>query len=477
MNIKINRNSQTPIYLQMKCAIQNLILSGELSQGYKMPAERKLAEELSVHRNTVVKAYGELVDAGYLIVSQKRPKGYFVKEIADDGVQFNRFFPLEKMIRYHFNEKEKLFLDLFSRSDDKRYISMGGLVISEDAYPREGLEEIIRDMGHGSKNEAERIKKNICSVLFRENMYIRPKNIQLVSETNQALNHVMTLYLQKGDCVVAEEPVVPDNASIFRNKGINLITVPMEADGMDLSQLEAVIKKFAPKFIYTMPNYHNPTGIVMSLEKRKTLLELAGKFCIPIIEEDSQRDFRYEGIRLPSLYSLDRYRSVIYIDSFTLTFPHGIKTGYLVGPADLIETLGRLVVVDETTTSSVGQYLLNEYIERGYFDKHIHSLARHYARKRDLLCQGLDRIAGQGIHYTKPRGGLLLWCSLEEHINERRLFQEAEQRNLLIMPGFLFYPEGYEGAGHVRLSYSNISDGDIEKGVQILSEALERSAE
>ena len=163
MNIKINRNSQTPIYLQMKCAIQNLILSGELSQGYKMPAERKLAEELSVHRNTVVKAYGELVDAGYLIVSQKRPKGYFVKEIVDDGVQFNRFFPLEKMIRYHFNEKEKLFLDLFSRSDDKRYISMGGLVISEDAYPREGLEEIIRDMGHGSKNEAERIKKNICS--------------------------------------------------------------------------------------------------------------------------------------------------------------------------------------------------------------------------------------------------------------------------------------------------------------------------
>ena len=94
----------------------------------------------------------------------------------------------------------------------------------------------------------------------------------------------------------------------------------------------------------------------MSLEKRKKLLELAGRYCIPIIEEDSQRDFRYEGNRLPSLYAQDRYRSVIYIDSFTLTFPYGIKTGYIVGPTDLIETLERLIVVDETFVSSLGQY-------------------------------------------------------------------------------------------------------------------------
>ena len=122
-------------------------------------------------------------------------------------------------------------------------------------------------------------------------MYVSPKNIQLVAETNQALSHIMTLYLEEGDYVIAEEPVVPDNASIFRNKGINLVTVPMEPDGMDLAKLETAIRKYAPKFIYTMPNYHNPTGIVMSLEKRKKLLELAGRYCIPIIEEDSQRDF------------------------------------------------------------------------------------------------------------------------------------------------------------------------------------------
>ena len=476
MNIRINRNSQTPIYLQIKCAIQNLVLSGELNQGYKMPSERKLAEELGIHRNTVIKAYCELVDEGYLIVSAKRPKGYFVKEITDSGVPFNRFFPLEKMSRYSFTDKEKLFLDIFCRSEREGCISMGGIIMGEEAYPREGIQEILLSLSQERRSEAERMKQNICSLLFRENLYISPNNIQLVSETNQALNYIMTLYLKEGDCVIVEEPVVPDNASIFRNKGINMVTVPMEPDGMDLARLETAIRKYAPKFIYTMPNYHNPTGIVMSLEKRKKLLEIAGKYCIPIIEEDSQRDFRYEGNRLPSLYAQDRYRSVIYIDSFALTFPYGIKTGYLVGPTDLIETLERLIVMDENFISSLGQHILNEYIERGYYEAHIRRLAAHYAGKRDLLCSCLDRIADKGITYVRPQGGLLLWCSLKEHINERTLYLEAERRGLLIMPGFLFYPKGYEGGGHVRLCYSNISDEDIEKGVQILGEALDCSA-
>lgn len=210
----------------------------------------------------------------------------------------------------------------------------------------------------------------------------------------------------------------------------------------------------------------------MSLEKRKRLLELAGKYCISIIEEDSQRDFRYTGSQLPTLYAQDRYRSVIYIDSFTLAFPCGVKTGYIVGPTDLIETLGRLIVVDETSVSSLGQYMLNEYIERGCFDRHVSRLVAHYAHKRELLCQHLDHIAHLGITYTKPTGGLLLWCSLDERINERRLFQEAERRGLLILPGFLFYPKGHEGGGHIRLCFSNISDENIATATQILGEAL-----
>ncbi len=484
MNIKINRNSETPIYQQIKGAIKDLIVSRELVSGYKLPAERKLAEELGVHRNTVVKAYGELIAEGYLSVSRQKPKGYFV-QMPDVHQSFvKRFFPLMKMMRYNFNDREKMFLDVFGESNTDNYISFGGIIMDKRVNPVKGLNDIVenmfqtdtvRDIDDIGIDETERLKRNICRILADENMYVSPKNIQIVSETNQALNYLMALYLREGDSVIVEEPIVPDNVSIFRNRGLNMITVPMEQDGMDLVKLEQLIKKHRPKFIYTLPNYHNPTGRVMSLEKRVRLLEIAQRYDVPIIEEDSQRDFRYTERRLPSLYSLDKYKSVVYVDSFTMTFPYGIKTGYIVGPYDLVEMLGRLIVVNETFVSNMGQYMLNEYIERGLFAEHVEKIAKHYREKRDLLCSELDKLCDKGLTYEKPDGGVVLWCTLDEEINERKLFSAAESRRLLIMPGFLFYPYGYQGQGHLRLSFSKVSDDDIIRGVKLLGEAIDES--
>ncbi len=480
MNIKINRNSETPIFLQIKGMIKNLIVSEELVPGYKMPPERKLAEELGVHRNTVVKAYGELIAEGYLSASRKAPKGYFVRDPEETSSFTKRFFPLEKMIQYNFNDREKLFLNLFTQSAEPNYISLGGIIMDKKTMPVEGMEDIFlktfhavqRDAENSEESESERMKKNICRVLSKENMYVSPKNIQLVSETNQALNYLLSLYLREGDCVIAEEPILPDNSSLIRNKGMKLVTVPMEEDGMDLHALEILIKKHNPKFIYTMPNFHNPTGITMSLTKRIQLLEIAQRYGVPIIEEDSQRDFRYTENRIPSLYSLDKYKSVVYLDSFTLTFPYGIKTGYMVGPVDLVEMMGRCIVIDETFVSNMGQFMLNEYIERGLWEEHIAELASVYGRRQEVLCQELEKIRDLGISFRKPQGGLLVWCELDESINEKKLYQISRERGLLIMPGFLFYPFGYQGNGHIRLCISRCDENEIRRGVDILADAL-----
>lgn len=483
MDININRQSQTPIYKQIVCAIKKMIISNELVTGYKLPSERTLAEELSVHRNTIVKAYAELVSEGLVESSRKRPRGYFVKtnQFSSDEDKKQNFFPLEKMIQYNFNDREKMFLDIFGESNTKDYISFGGIIMDKKVNPTAGIANIFKDMFNEcdsddfmgySQYETERMKRNICNILSYENMYVNPRNIQIVSETNQALNYLVTLYLKPGDAIVVEEPIVPDNASIFRNKELKLLTVPMEEDGINITALENVIKEYSPKFIYTMPNYHNPTGIVMSLEKRMQVLKIAEKYGVPIIEEDSQRDFRYTKTKIPSLFSLDRNKMVVYIDSFTLSFPYGIKTGYIVGPKELINVLGRLIVVDETFVSNMGQYMLNEYIERGLYGEHIKNLGTHYKKKRDLLCSELDKIAHTGIRYIRPQGGLLLWCTIPENINEKQLFRVAERKGLLIMPGFLFYPNGYQGSGHLRLCFSNVKDKEIIEGVKILEQAL-----
>lgn len=483
MNIDINRHSQTPVYLQIKGAIKNLILSGELVSGQKLPSERALAAELKVNRNTVTKAYDYLVAEGYILVSRQKPKGYIVGMPEKARPFGKRFFPLINNIRYNFNDKEKLFLDIFGESGVNDAISFGGIVMDRSINPAKGMDDILGGIfraegfnGNGEfrGNLMERTKENICRILAKENIYVNTKNIQIVSETNQALNYIATLYLKEGDSIIVEEPIVPDNSSIFRNKGINMVTVPMESDGMDISRLERLIRKHRPKFIYTMPNWHNPTGRTMSLEKRVRLLEIANSYDIPIIEEDSQRDFRYTDRRLPSLYSMDKYQSVVYTDCFSLTFPYGVKTAYIVGPYDLVEMMEKLIITDETIVSNLGQYILDEYIERGYLTEHIEKIKKHYRAKLDLLCSELDKIRDKGIFYEKPEGGLLMWCTLDRDINEKELYYAAKRKGVLIMPGFMFYPFGYQGYGHVRLCFSNVSDEDIVKGIKLLGEAIDQ---
>lgn len=474
MKINIDRDDRKPVYLQISDAIEYMIKENRLVKGYKLPSERKLAAELDVHRNTVVKAYGELVSKGLVLASRQQPRGYFVEAPAESPGFVQRFFPLEKAIQYDFNSAEKKFMDIFWESESRNCISFGGIVMDKKFDPIRGMDDVLQQLfSREEGGETAHLKKNICRILSRRNIYVKPKHIAVVAETNQALSYLMSLYVKAGDCIVAEEPMVPDNAGIFRNKGICVITVPMEADGMDMAALETAVKKHRPKFIYTIPNFHNPTGAVMSLEKRLRLLQIAEENNVPIIEEDYQRELSYSEQEPPSLYVLDRNRSVVYVDSFTLTFPYGVKIGYVVGPTDLIEMLSRVMEMDEAMLGSMGQYLFNAYVDRGFYDAHAEQMVSHYRRKRDLLCGELDKIRDRGITCEKPEGGLLIWCRLEEGIGARDLFEAARERGVLVMPGWVFYRQNGQDEEHIRLCFSNVSDDEICRGVRLLGEALD----
>ena len=473
MKINLDRDSKKPVYLQISDAIEKMIKENRLVKGYKLPSERKLAAELDVHRNTVVKAYAELVSKGLVLASRQQPRGYFVEAPADGPGFAQRFFPLEKTIQYDFNSAEKKFMDIFWASDSSSYISFGGIVMDKKFDPVQGLDDILLNVfSREEGGETEQLKSNICRILARRNIYVKAKNISIVAETNQALSYLMSLYVREGDCIVAEEPIVPDNASVFRNKGINVVTVPVEVDGMNMAALERAVKKYKPKFIYTIPNFHNPTGTVMSLKKRIRLLQIAETYNVPIIEEDYQRELSYSDQEIPNLYVLDRNRSVVYVDSFTLAFPYGIKLGYVVGPVDLIETLSRVMEMDEAMLSGIGQYLFNAYVERGMYDSHVSRMISYYRRKRDLMCSQLDEIRHLGITYQKPDGGLLIWCTLEDGLNARDVFEAARERGVLVMPGWVFYRCGSQDEEHIRLCFSNVSDEEICRGIGLLGEAL-----
>ena len=481
MELTIDRSSCVPIYRQISREIEKKIRSKELPAGFKLPAERRLAEELSVHRNTVIKAYNALIASELVVVSRAKPKGYFVKEI-HCAKEFNqRFFPLEKAFRYEFRHAEKKINNIYYQSEAADCIAFDTLIMDRRLDPVMGMAHVAEKIFNDNSNnyfksfdqETEHLKENICSLLSKQNIHVSSKNIQLLSESNQIISYLIFLYLREGDCIAAEGPMVPDNYNIFYNRGIRVITVPMEEDGMRMDVLEEVMREKKPKFIYTLPNYHNPTGITMSLKKRETLLRLATAYNIPIIEEDYQMDFTYDGPRLPSLYTLDTNRQVIYLYSFTLIFPYMIKIGYAVGPPDLIEMLGYAVSIDETTIGGIGQYFLNEYIDSGQYEAHVRLIQKEYRRRRNAMCEELDKIADKGISYLKPGGGLLLWCTLTDDINERRLYSAARKRGVLLMPGWMFYEESHKRKGHIRLSFSNVTETQIRKGIRLLGEALD----
>lgn len=484
MDLKIDRNSCVPVYQQIARKLEEKIVSGELADGFKLPPERRLADEIGVHRNTVIKAYDMLITEGLVVVSREKPKGYFVKAAQDTQKFGKRFFPLEKAFRYEFRKAEKTFNDVYWKSEKEEGISFGGMVMDRQLNPVEGMEHVVakifdyseKGSMEGFYDETERLRENICRLLTEQNIYVTPKNIQILAESNQIISYLMMLYLREGDCIVAESPMVPDNFSIFYNRGIHVVGIPMEDDGMRMDMLEEAIRQYKPKFIYTLPNYHNPTGITMSLKKRQTLLKLANDYNVPIIEEDYQWDFAYEK-RLPSLYTLDTNKLVIYVYSFTLIFPYMMKMGYAVGPADLIDMMGYALSIDETAVSGIGQYFLNEYIHSGQYENHVKVVQKVYKAKLDLLCQELDKIADKGIFYKKPKGGLLLWCTLTDDINERALCKRAAEKGVLLVPGWVFYESNKKKRGHIRLCFSNVTDDQICRGIRLLGQALDECRE
>lgn len=471
MNIEVNRNNDTPLYLQIKNGIRLKIISGELPRGFKLPAERQLSEELSVSRNTVVRAYQELISEGFLVVSAK-PKGYFVREVSRP-VREKSFEPLSKMIRYNYTDKETLFDDIYDNSGSRGTIPMAGINVrvldgQQDSF---GYDDFYRWEG----GETRRLKKNICRLLSRRDIFVSEKNIQLVAETTQGVEYIAGLYLKEGDAVILEEPVASDTVNVFRNRGILPVYVSMEQDGMNIEELQKLIDTYRPKFIYTMPNLHNPTGRVMSMEKRMELLRIAGEKGIPIIEENSLRDFRYDGEELPSLYCLDKAQTVLYIDTFTLTTFPGIKTAFIVGPSEAVEMIGRMIITAQMSLYEIGHGILNRFIESGGLERRIDFLIKYYRKKRDYLCAALAPLRSKGLEFDIPEGGLCVWCKLPEDVNEKKLFAIARQKGLIYMPGSVFYPQGYSGSGHIRLCFSSASEGQIDRGVRILSESMDLS--
>lgn len=488
MEFKINHNSQTPIYKQIINQLKERIIKGELQEGFLLPSERKLAERISIHRNTIRKVYQELKAEGYIESFQGR--GYKVVYKSLDPLKYKEkkisgSIPWIYLMRQELFEFKNIFDDLFSKSYSKKGISFAGGIVPPEAYFKEDIKNILKEIVASEDEDIFeyshyqglfKLRKNICSMLKLRGIHANPNEIQIVNETNHAIDYLSELFINPDDCIITEEPLSPDIYRTFQLLGAKIITLPLENDGLKLDLLESSIIKYKPKFIYVSSSYHDPTGIIMSLEKRKALLEISYQYKVPIIEDNSASELRFTENMIPSIKSLDKMGSVIYIYSFALTYAPGFKLAYILADKEVIHKIRYLVSIHMINLDSINQSIISKYIEKGLYDKNVKQISQFYQEKCDFMCNLLEEAKVYGIDYKKPTGGVYLWCNLADHIDIRKLLQITYRRGVYFIPGHLFFPNGNTGDNHMRLNYSYPSKEEMKKGIDILIESIRESA-
>lgn len=483
MLVEIDKKNSMPIYRQIEAGIKQKILNNELPPGAKLPAERKLAQMLEVHRNTVVKAYKLLTDQELVSCNIPHRKGYFVC-FGSENESVTNEKQGKAIFRYSYTSGalEKIFDDIYQASGQKKYISFGGHILPDSlisvAKIKEVINQTIDDYGAHTFSYCQAkgspvLRKELSVQLEKEGVHVRESEIVIVNETTQGLEFVMNCVASGGDCVATEYPIMPDAYRIFQRNGLKIIPVELEADGANLIQLENVFKKYRPKFFYTMPDYHSVTGSRMSMEKRIQVIEMAYRYNVPIMEECWYTGMNFEDRGLPSLFALDKYKNVVTVDNALTSFYNGAKIAYLLAPAGMVEKVSEHLSSSQTHLQNLEQLVFAEYLKHGYSELQRAETVNYYRGKRDIMRKEMQRLKYSGVSWDEPKGGLSYWCRLPEGMNDMHLYKVLRSRGVLIFPGKLFFPIDGGAAGYMRLSFSNIADENVRKGLEIIQHEID----
>lgn len=484
MKIDVNRDSTVPVYMQISSQIREMILSGHMAPGSKLPPERKFAEELGVNRSTILNAYRELKSNGY----------------ADSRVGCGT--TVVKGMRYPDSSPdildplpmpwEQLFSESMSRSSDTtvrdllKQASGRDMILFAAGASAQGLDsleellkvqqEVVREYGHTVVSHMPTegyypLRESICGLMGVRGITAYPSEVMVLSGSQQGLDLAARIFFDPGDVVFVEEPTFFCASQVFKTIGARVIGIPTDNDGMRTDLLTSMIERFKPKLIYTIPDFQNPSGMVMSLERRRQLLSLAYKHQVAILEDDPYGRLRYEGEDLPPLKALDRHGYVIYLSTFSkLLFP-GFRVGWITAPAAVLNRFTMLKQNTDLHTSSLTQLIFYRFINKGLLEGQIKRVIKENALRRDIMLDELERAAVRGMYWNRPKGGLYLWCRIPDGISQTRLLAKASEYGVAFVPGNAFYPNGPTG-NYIRLNYTYPAPEVIGEGINRLAKAI-----
>jgi 2-aminoadipate transaminase len=389
--------------------------------------------------------------------------------------------------------KSSAIRELLKLIENPEVISFAGGLPAPEVFPTAEIEAAARRvlaeqaaaaLQYGATEGYLPLRELLVRHMARYGILVTPANVLVTSGAQQALDLVGKLFVNPGDHLLTEEPTYLGALQAFTAYQAQYLTVPIDGQGLCTDRLEEALRA-GPKFLYVLPNFQNPGGVTLSLERRWRLVELASHYGTPIVEDDPYGQLRYEGSHLPPLVKIDaEYHGsarpghpcrggVIYLGSLSKTLAPGLRIGWIVAPEEVVARLVQMKQGMDLHTSTFGQMVAYETARGGFLDRHVRRVRAVYGARRDAMLAALARHFPPEVHWTRPQGGLFLWVTLPDRFDTAVLLQAALKEKVAFVPGTSFHPNG-GGRNTLRLNFSYSRPEVIEEGIRRLGGVVSR---
>ncbi len=483
MKISLDRDAKTPVYIQLADQLRRQILSGELSAGQRLPSERKLAEHLGVNRTTVLSAFEVLKGEGLLhsavgsgtVVRRTPERDADKKRGPAAEPAWNQLFS-----QYAIRSESGLVGELLGLASRTDVISFATGIASPDCGPAELLNGIdgellskdnVRALLHSPTEGFLSLRTAMCGLMQKRGVFCHPEEVMMLAGSQQGIDLAARVFLDPGDIVVLEEPTYFPAIQVMSRAGARIMTVPVDDQGMRVDVLEQLLERYRPKLIYTIPTYQNPTGAEMPLERRKRVVDLAGRYNVMVLEDDAYGELCYEGTQPPLIKALDGTGHVIYLSTFSKNVYSGLRLGWIVANKKVVRQFSAAKQLMDLHSSSLSQWMIERFVVSGGMEAHLRRVCVAYRERRDIMLSALERHAPDGMAWSVPKGGYYIWCRLPRGVTANALVPKAAEQGVAFIPGDPFFASG-EGDGHIRLNFTFAPKDKIEEGIRRLSLAM-----
>jgi 2-aminoadipate transaminase len=384
--------------------------------------------------------------------------------------------------------------DILEVAQSPDVISMAGGWPEADLFPVEQLDEVCHhvlthtpreSLQYGLTGGFPPLRQALAEYMTQLGVPAKMENIVITSGSQQALDLMGRIFLEEGDTVLVENPTFLGALQSFKAYGVKFAGVPVGEDGLDVDELEELLDVTRPKFMYLIPNFQNPSGVTMSLERRAKVVGIADRMGVPILEDDPYGVLRFEGEPIPPLIALDSARfpenaqaggyvrgNVVYLSTFSKTLAPGLRVAWAVCPPEIGQRFVMAKQAADLHTNSLGQTIAYEFIRRGWLPGQIRRIRETYRQRRDAMCEAIAAHFPEQVRYTRPQGGLFLWVTLPDQIDAVDLLEDAAKLNVAFVPGSPFFVDG-SGTNTLRLCFASVPPQVIREGIRRLGAAIE----